>query len=161
MRIPFWPFRALVFATSLPPDAAMDALDDALRGDWAKRREGAVLRFTPDPAWLANAWRPRARASATSAPYGADVRVSLRISHLVLAFTALWLLGATAGAISGTAWCLEHGSPAGLVAWIMPVFGLGVVAACFEPEARLVERTCRRALPSPPDPTPGPTGPFR
>jgi hypothetical protein len=87
---------------------------------------------------------------------GARLRATMRLQLFVMAFMAVWMTGATLGAIAGLVAAFS-GQPAGLLVLVLPLFGAGLLGIPFAFEARNAEILLRSiygdapALPEPPD----------
>lgn len=98
---------------------------------------------------------------APSGDTGARVNVRMRMNAAVVAFMAVWMTGATLGALSLGAVAIVEGRPAGLLALLFPLFGGLLAGGGFAFEARRAESLLRDLFPPPPPPPPEPLGPYR
>lgn len=87
---------------------------------------------------------------------GTRLRVSMRLHALVMAITAVWMTGATLGALAGLP-AVFAGQPVGLIALALPLVGAGFVGIPFGIEAHQAESLLRAiytnapGLPDPPE----------
>ena len=73
---------------------------------------------------------------------GALVRVTMRMNPFVIAFTSLWMSGATLGGLGGLIGLL-NGHPAGLLGLAFPLFGAALFGIGFGVEAHKAEALLR------------------
>jgi hypothetical protein len=94
-----------------------------------------------------NSFLPIIEAVVTPDGRGARIEIQMRLHPFVLAFMTVWMAGATLGGLLGLVAAIFHGSPEGLLALLLPVFGGGMVAAAFTYEARRAEAMLRAMFP--------------
>jgi hypothetical protein len=108
-----------------------------------------------------NSFLPIVEVVVSPLSRGARVDVQMRLQFFVLAFMAVWMMGATLGALIGLGLALFHGRPEGLVALLLPLFGGGLTGIAFADEARRAEAMLRSLFPPAPIPLPEGLPPYR
>jgi hypothetical protein len=162
------PWRAFDIATSWSPQVAVIELRKVIDQETFLFGGGGNAPFVGDIRGEAefrfrrrigygNSFLPIIRVVTEPLRHGATrLRVTMRLHLLVMAFMAVWMTGATFGALVGIS-AVVAGQPGGLLAFALPLFGAGLVGIPFAFEARKAETLLRSiyanapALPTPPE----------
>jgi hypothetical protein len=92
-----------------------------------------------------NSFLPQIKGALVTAPTGTDVSVTMSIHPLVALFMLFWLGGVGYGALAGFA-SQEARGALSLVPTGMFIFGIGLTAFGFYPEARKARRLLEEAI---------------
>ncbi len=157
------PFYRFQIESSLPKQTVLSRIRAIVRekpGFWQSVKESFGSRPEGSPPFIGevegesflihrdiryrNSFLPQVRGSVVSTPIGSSVFITMYLHPLVALFMLFWLGGVGAGALA----MLKAENGSFIIPAIMLLFGIGLTAGGFYPEAMKARRILKQSIES-------------